>query len=494
MPLRIAVAGFQHETNSFVSGKAGLAEFEMADSWPGLLSGDALLDGTDGMNLPVAGFADAAMQDRDVDLAPILWCAAEPSGPVTDDAFEQISQRIVDGIGHVDPLDGVYLDLHGAMITESLDDGEGELLSRMRRRIGDQIPIVISLDLHANISPAMVRLADAICIFRTYPHLDMAETGARAFAALKPMIEKGVRPAMAFRQAPFLVPLPAQHTGADPARALYAGLASLGRAPDRYADIAMGFTAGDTPHTGISVVSHASSPDLADQMADVVLARILAAEDQFDSELLSAEDAVARAMSLKAERPVVIADVQDNPGAGATSDTTGLLHELVRAGARDAIVGLLNDPEAANAAHAAGVGATIEIALGGKSERSGQAPFVGTFQVDTLGDGRCAYSGSMYGGGVATLGPTAVLSVAEHGVGVQVVVTSIRNQCLDLAHFTHVGLAPERARIIVVKSTAHFRADFEPIAAAVLLAASPGAFPCRPEDFLLKRRRMVMRS
>ncbi|MEM7045205.1 MAG: MlrC C-terminal domain-containing protein [Pseudomonadota bacterium] len=246
--------------------------------------------------------------------------------------------------------------------------------------------------------------------------------------------------------------------------------------------MAMGFTAGDTPYTGVSIVAHASSSKLADEIADEVLARVLAAEDRFDTELMSAKEAVDKAMSIKADRPVVIADVQDNPGAGGTSDTTGILRELVSAGARDAIVGLLNDPEAAKAAHAAGVGEIIEIALGGKSGLPEQEPFFGRFRVERLSDGRCTYSGEVYSGGVATLGPTAVLSLAKPYVGVQVVVTSIRNQCLDLAQFTHIGVDPKLAKIILVKSTAHFRADFEPIAEAVLLAASPGAFPCRLED------------
>lgn len=491
--MRIAVAGFQHETNSFAPSKAELADFEMADSWPGLLTGEAVLAGTRGMNLPVAGFIKAAAPDRDAELLPLLWCAAEPSGPVTDEAFEEFAGRIVDGIGHADPLDGVYLDLHGAMITERFDDGEGELLARLRHRIGDDVPIAISLDLHANVSPAMVKLADAICIFRTYPHLDMAETGRRTFTVLKHMIGHDARPAMAFRQAPFLVPLPAQHTGADPASALYAGLASFDQTPESFAEIAMGFTAGDTPHTGVSIIACAPSPERADDIADQLLAKVLASENQFDTELLSAEAAVAEAMSMTADRPVVIADVQDNPGAGGTSDTTGIIEELVRAGARDTIIGLLNDPEAAEAAHAAGIGATIEVGLGGKSGLPGQKPFAGSFRVERLGNGRCACTGEMYGGAIATLGPTAVLSVAKPGIGVQVVVTSVRNQCLDLAHFTHIGLAPERAKIIVVKSTAHFRADFEPIAESVLLAASPGAFPCRLKDVPFKRLRAGVR-
>lgn len=491
--MRIAVAGFQHETNSFAPSYADLAAFEMADSWPGLLCGEEVLEGTRGMNLPMAGFIEAASRDRGTNLFPLLWCAAEPSGPVTDNTFDEISNRILEGLVKAGPLDGIYLDLHGAMITESLLDGEGELLSRVRHRVGNHIFIAISLDLHANVSPTMVHLADAICVFRSYPHLDMAKTGARAYAALKSIIDAGAPPARAFRQAPFLIPLHAQHTGSNPAASLYAGLADFDRAPDSFVEIAMGFTAGDTPDTGISIVAHAATSGVADQIADEVLSRVLAAEDRFDTELLSAETAVATAISMAGERPVIIADVQDNPGAGATSDTTGILKALVRAGASGAIVGLLQDPEAAKAAHVAGIGGMIEIALGGKSGLPGQEPFYSRFLVEKLGDGHCVYSGEMYGGGTAMLGPTAVLRVQEKDVGVQVVVTSIRNQCLDLAHFTHIGLAPKQAKIIVVKSTAHFRADFEPIARSVLLTASPGAFPCCLNDIPFARLRTGVR-
>ena len=478
---RIAIAGFQHETNSFGIGKAGLAEFEMADSWPGLLTGAEAISGTHGMNLPIAGFA-AAAQKAGATLCPILWCAAEPSGPVTDEAFDAIATRILDGLAAAMPLDGVYLDLHGAMITQSHFDGEGALLGLIRAQVGPDLPIAISLDMHANLSEQLVQRADSISIFKTYPHLDMAETGARAWARLQ-QIMSGARFAKAFRRAPFLVPVHAQATTREPARGLYADLPAE---QDRFVELAFGFTAGDTPIVGPSVIAHAPTQAKADALAEAELARFCAAKSAFDTHLATPEEAVAMAQSTRSQKPVVLADVQDNPGAGASSDTTGLLRALVDGGAQNALLGLMHDPDLARSAHAAGVGAVISGPLGGRSGLPSDAPFEGRFEVLAVRDSVIRYSGEMYGGGHADPGLSCALRILSADADVTVVVTSIRIQCLDLALFTHFGLKPEQARIIAVKSTVHFLADFEPIASRVIFTQAPGLFPCSPT--LLDRR------
>ena len=480
--MRVAIAGFQHETNSFAPSRAGLSEFEMADSWPGMMRGRSVIEGTRGMNLPIAGFVEAAETESIVELVPILWCSAEPSGPVTEEAFERISAEILERICESGPLDGLYLDLHGAMITESQIDGEGELLSRLRQLKGVSWPMVASLDLHANVSPGMVRHADCLCIYRTYPHIDMSLSGARAYRALADILITGQRPAKAFRQAPFLVPLHAQHTGSGPARALYDKVRSFDGVSGTHAELAMGFTAGDTPDTGVSVVVYADSSARANGIADEILAELRSSESDFCTRLLSAAEAVEIAISNAAKRPTVIADVQDNPGAGGSSDTTGLLRELIERGAKGVLSGLIFDPAAAAGAHSVGVGSVLKISLGGHSGVVDDNPIESRFRVVGLGNGKCAYTGEMYGGGLATLGPTAVLSPMDTCAEIKIVVTSVRNQCLDLAHFTHLGLDPNAAKIIHVKSTAHFRADFEPIAEKVLLVSSPGHFPCVLKD------------
>ena len=489
---RIAIAGFQHETNTFGVTQAAYRDFEMADSWPGLQRGADVITATAGLNLPIAGFVTEARLVRDVELVPILWCAAEPSAHVTDEAFERIGAMLLEGLRDAGAIDGIYLDLHGAMVTASFEDGEGELLRRIRSQVGPDLPVAVSLDLHANITPQLVRHATSLAIFRTYPHLDMASTGARCFAHLMLQIG-GLRPCKAFRQLPYLIPLPAQYTGADPCRRLFRLLEGLDSPAKGSADIALGFTAADMPDAGPSIVAYADTQGGADRIADRLLEEMIAAEPEFDTALLSAADAVRLAMSNRSDKPAIIADVQDNPGAGATSDTTGLLFALREQAAQGVVLGLMHDPEMAGRARQSGVGTVVSGGLGGKSGLPGQDPFEGRFRVEALSDGRCAYSGEMYGGGIGELGACAVLRVLETAADIRVVVSSQRSQCLDLAQFTQIGIEPREARIVCVKSTVHFRADFEPIASRILAAAVPGAFPCKLDQVPYRRLRKGVR-
>ncbi|MEM7317897.1 MAG: M81 family metallopeptidase [Pseudomonadota bacterium] len=475
---RIAIAGFQHETNTYAPFRAGFAEFEMADSWPGLLTGDAVIENTRGMNLPIAGAVTEAAVIGDIEPIPILWCSAEPSGHVTDAAFRRIGDMILDGLA-TGPLDGIYLDLHGAMVTESHASGEAALLARIRDQVGPDMPIGISLDLHANIAPDVVHHADVIAIYRTYPHLDMAETGARAMRELVAHMS-GLSRAVAFRQIPFPVPLNAQYTGANPCKRFYALLDALPIDGKEYVDIAMGFTASDAPDCGPSVVAYAANSTRAAELANQVAQNICAAEQEFDTYLFEPDEAVQRAKAIPGT--VILADVQDNPGAGGSADTTGLLLALVDARAVKALLGVIFDPEVAAQAHDTGIGGRFSARLGGKIGHLDIPPFEGSFQVRALSDGVIPFSGAMYGGGVAKIGPSCLLSVEGRGCDVKVVVSSVRAQCLDQALFTHFGVDPSEAKIVCVKSTVHFRADFEGISSAVLNVAAPGLFPCSLSD------------
>ncbi|WP_282153098.1 M81 family metallopeptidase [Ruegeria atlantica] len=475
---RIAIAGFQHETNCFGVTKAGLPEFEMADSWPGMLRGEKVLLETEGMNLPVAGFA-AAAQAAGVEVVPILWCSAEPSAHVTDHAFETICGMLFNGIRDAGHIDGVYLDLHGAMVTESLADGEGELLRRIRELVGPGTPVVASLDLHANISAQMVEYTDYLSVFRTYPHLDMAETGARCVPVLQQLLA-GETLYKVFQPVPYLIPLHAQHTGSAPFDEIYQLPVRLER-QETLADIALGFTAADFPDTGPACLAYSATAQKAAAAAEEIVNLFISREADLDCSMLSLEEAVSTCRERR-ERPVVLADVQDNAGAGGTSDTTGLLAALIEGGVKSVVMGLFHDPDSAMQAHEAGEGALIELAIGAKSNLAGHVPVKAEFEVLALGDGTCRYTGEMYRGGVATLGKTAALRLVEHEADIDLVVTSIRNQCLDRAHFTHIGLNPANYSVICVKSTTHFRADFEQIAGGIFAVSSPGAFLCDLEN------------
>lgn len=474
----IAVGGFQHETNTFAPHLASFEAFARADSWPALSSGEALFETMAGLNIPLSGFIDRARQHGH-QLRPLLWCSAEPSSYVTRDAFERIAAMICDGLRDSAPLDGVYLDLHGAMVTEHYEDGEGELLRRVRQVVGAEVPVVISLDLHANVTAAMVEYSDTMTIYRTYPHLDMATTGARACEQLQFLLS-GQTLHKAMRKIPFLVPLTSQCTDFEPCRSLYRSLQTTGGAGGiSSVDFAAGFPPADIAECGPAVVAYGTDRDAVEAAAGEVFRRVVDAESEFEFELLPADEAVARALSNESDKPVVLADAQDNPGAGGTSDTTGLLESLVRGGARGAVLAVLYDPAVAALAHAAGIGALLETELGAKSGFAGVEPYRGRFQVEALGDGRFVYTGAMHLNVHAELGDMALLRIVDAHSEVRVVVGSKRAQCLDLAIIRHLGIEPTAQKILAVKSTVHFRADFDPVAAATLVAIAPGANYCR---------------
>jgi microcystin degradation protein MlrC len=471
---RIAVGGFLHETNTFAPTKATYADFEHGGGWPGMVRGADVIKKMNNINTGLAGFIDVATQNG-WELVPTIACAASPSAHVTKDAFERIVPVIVEGIKAAGPIDAVYLDLHGAMVTEHLDDGEGEILARVRKVVGKDLPLVVSLDLHANVTPEMIEHADALIAYRTYPHVDMADTGRACARHLALLLQSKQKLAKAFRQLPFLIPISWQCTTDQPSKGIYEKLAALQSDAVPTLSFAPGFPAADFAHCGPSVFAYGRTQADADAAADALAKIIIGHEDDFDGKIYSPDEGVRHAMELAktANKPIVIADTQDNPGAGGDSDTTGMLRALVRNKAQRAATGVIYDPESAKAAHAAGVGATITLALGGKSGISGDAPYKETFVVEQLSDGRFIAPGPYYGGREMNMGPSASLRIGD----VRVVVSSHKAQLADQAMYRYVGIEPTEQSILVNKSSVHFRADFEPIAERLLICAAPGAMP-----------------
>lgn len=325
----IAVGGLQHETNTFAPHPATFADFEEPGGWPGLSRGAALLDAMAGASVPLAGFvAEAARLGHRI--VPLAWAAAGPSGAVTDDAFERLAGLILAQLGDAGPVDAVYLDLHGAMVTASHDDGEGLLLDRVRARIGGR-PLVASLDLHANVSDSMVETADLLVAYRTYPHVDMPATGARTARVLDRLLRAGSPPAKRHLKPDFLIPIPWQATVMEPAGSLYDRLETLERDEGCLLSLCMGFPAADVAFCGPSILCYGDDRARVDTAAEALHRAVVEAAPGFAGTIWSAEDAVRRAAGLAGpadKRPVILADVQDNPGAGATADTTGVLAAL----------------------------------------------------------------------------------------------------------------------------------------------------------------------
>ena len=472
---RIAFGGIQHETNTFAPAPATYADFEQPDGWPALTAGAELFEAVAGINLPIAGFIEAS-RAQGHELLPLTWSSATPSAQVTEDAFERLIGDMMARLKALGPVDGVYFDLHGAMVSEHFQDGEGEVLRRARALVGPEIPIVSSLDLHANITPEMIDFADRLVAYRSYPHVDFADTGARAAVELDALLRGTGGRCKAFRQFPFLIPVLGGCTLYEPAEGLYGRLPDLeSRAGVDHVSLAMGFGPADIFHCGPSVCAYGSSQDAADQAAGALAEEILAREAEFLMPVWSPADGVARAIELAAvsNRPVILADSQDNPGGGGNGDTVGLLEELLRQDAQDAALAILYDPEAAAAAHAAGKGAEITIGLGATSGLAGHRPLQATYRVERLGDGRMTGTGPFYKGARMELGPMALLRLG----GVRVVVASRKLQAADQSCFRHLGVEPAEQKILALKSSVHFRADFQPIAEDILVVAAPGPNP-----------------
>lgn len=485
--LKVLVAGYQHETNTFAPTRADWAAFNRGDSFPAFIHGQAMLDKLAGINLPIGGFIEAA-RVKGWQLVPSSWCGAIPSSYVTEDAFERISASILDDVAR-GGFDAVYLDLHGAAVAEHVADTEGELLARIRRVVGADLPIVASLDLHANVTRRMLQEADALVSYRSYPHVDMAATGELAAQLLARRLKLGRRELLHFRRLPFLIPLNAQSTWMEPAKSIYEELLDLDRDFGSVLSFCMAFPAADFAECAPMVWGYGEHAEQAVQR----LGERVSEPSQWRLNTLEAPDAVAHAMALASNRskPVVMADTQDNPGAGGDSNTTGLLHALLQQGAGrrfpgQVALGLMFDPDAAAMAAAAGVGATISTTVGKAvptfTGQLSDPPVSGRFTVRAVHDGKVTLKGLMMTGLTVHLGPCTCLEID----GVLVAVASGKKQMLDRELFRMVGITPEAMKIIVVKSSNHFRADFTPLvenaATDILIAKAAGPMAADPAD------------
>lgn len=495
--MRIAIAGLQHESNTFLPGTTPLAAFEQPGGWPPLSRGPEMLSGLRGTAVPTAGALAVAEQRPDVAIVPIQWGLAQPSAPIARAAFDSLADAIVEGISTAHaaaPLDGVYLDLHGAMVIDGIDDGEGELLRRLRTRIGDALPIAVSLDLHANLSPGFVDRVTLLDGYRAYPHDDMVETGARTFRRLLAHLDQRAgRPATRLVRPDYLVALTWQCTLADPAKCLRdRAEAMMAADPDLAVFQAYGFPLADIADCGPAIVVQHPDAARATAVADTVLAAWGAVEADFDGPIPTATEAVRDAMALArapGDGPVVIADTQDNPGGGGPGDTPGMLKALLDQGADGAVLVHIADPAAVQAAHRTGVGGTVDLGLGGKQLPEYGAPVPGPWRVEALGDGRFSGVGPMYRGNRINLGPVAVLAQA----GVRVIVAGPKMQASEPGLLHHLGLDPAYVPILVVKSSVHFRGAYQAMAKAVLVGRAPGPVTADLRDLRYRRLRPGLR-
>ena len=464
--MRFFVAMFSHETNTFSTIATDRTQFESRN----LRYGGEILETYRGTGTCLGGMIDAAAA-RGVTLAPSIAAAASPSGRVTTEIFDDVTRRMLDDLRLNGPFDGILLDLHGAMVTDGAEDGEGTLLAAVREAVGGRVPIAVTLDFHGNVTRGMARHATLLHGYKTYPHVDMAERGREATERLLDVIAGRLRPTVALRQPPLLPPLGRQGTARGPMRRLYDRAAEMERDPKVVSiSIFAGFPLADIHDAGLSVyVITNDDQALADRLADELTELAWKHRHEFMHAGLAVPEAVARALAIDG-RPVVLADMADNTGGGAPGDGTEILRELVRVGARATTVACIWDPEAAAACARAGVGATVTLKVGGKTDTRHGAPVEVTGRVRTLSDGRFVHKGPMMRGLEGRLGPTTVLDVND----LKIILISLRWQTLDPEMIRFVGIDPLGEKILVVKSTIHYRAAFEPIAHEIVEVDAPG--------------------
>jgi microcystin degradation protein MlrC len=475
MSFTILTAEFSHESNTFSIKPADLADFEMR----GILQGEAALAARGDANTPLAGFLDVARPEGWRVIHAVSAHAA-PSGPVTSRAYEHLAGLIVSAAeAHRGKLHGVALGLHGAMVTADSQDGEGELLSRLRAVLGRDLPIAMTLDPHANVTQRMAELADIIVAYKTYPHVDMRDCGRQAAQILGRAMKGEIRPVTIRATRPMLEEVNGGRTDIGPMIGRIARARAYEQEPDVFAvSVNGGFGNADIAEVGPSVlVTGQGDMDRHRAFAEAMMDDIWNGRLQPINSYLPVEAAAEEAKRFDAGNgPLVIADYADNPGGGGYGDSTNLLAALLAADVRNACFGPIVDPQTVQALAGTPIGETIAVRLGGKTDAAvGGGPLALQAKLLWLGKGGYVGDGPMLGGLKGDWGPTAVLRVGD----IDILVVSYPQQMLDLQQFRAFGIDPVAKRVVAVKSMQHFRAAFEPIAGKVIVCDS-GAL-CTPD-------------
>ncbi|MCR9277044.1 MAG: M81 family metallopeptidase [Pseudomonadaceae bacterium] len=459
--MRIALAGIEHETNTYCSGQTELTDFYVQ-------RGEKMLRAA-GQQNALGGAVDACLESG-VEVAPILHAFAQPSGTISAQAYDGLKTELLERLSDAAPVDAVLWLVHGAGVVDGIPDLEGDLIAASRQLLGADTAMAGVFDLHGNITQAMASDLNGVFACHEYPHVDMHVQSSEAVAHLIEMVTSGRRARCTVVQLPLLMPTTTTFSGPGK-RALASVLAA--EAENDVVDISWfhGFPFTDVAHVGSSVVvtSYADGASLAQQVAQDIWEQ----RESFRPDVLNADQALARAQSLldgSGSGPVVINETSDNCGAGAPGDGTHLLRAMLAADlAGRACFGFVVDPATATQAHSAGVGSTIEVRLGGHTDDLHGAPIEANAYVKALSDGRLVLQ-HMYAGAPLHLGPMAQLLID----GLDVVVASRRSQTFDLEPFLAVGIDVMRYDIVALKSSNHFRACFESLASAIVTADTPG--------------------
>jgi microcystin degradation protein MlrC len=475
--MRVAVGGISHETNTFCRGESTLANFQER-AWA---EGEQMIERNRGVRNYIGGIIDAAEQ-QGIELAPTFFASATPSATISADTYDTLRGNLLSAMTAVGEIDAVCLTLHGAGVADGIDDIEGDIIQHVRELYGPDMPIVVTLDLHGNITDQMVEHADALLGVNLYPHTDSYDRGVEAIELIPKLVAGEVKPVMHLTVLPMMVP--STTTNLSPAKDVNE-LCWEVETRDGVIDCTFyhGFAPADIPKVGISVLAIADGDaDLARQVSEGIAGHIWEIREQFRVTPTPPAEAFRQALASDG-RPVIINEKADNPGGGGPGDGTHLLRAMIEADLQEACFGFIYDPETAAQAHAAGVGFTIDIRLGGKTEELHGEPIETRAYVKALTDGRFIQQSPMGRGGKVDLGKMARLVIG----GIDVLVSSIRTQTLDDEVFRLHGIDVTRYKIVAIKSSNHFRAGFEPISHAIIRADTPGLVSADLSTFDYKR-------
>jgi microcystin degradation protein MlrC len=468
---RIAIGQISHETNVFSPMPTPLQAWRDR----GLYVGQEILETYKGTRSAIGAYLEVAEREG-WEIIPTVCAAAMPSAPTDTETYAWLKRHLLEPIAAEKP-DAVLLSVHGAMMAEGVDDPEGDLARAVKEIIGER-PLLLAMDLHGNITPEMCASCDGVFAFDTNPHIDGYERGLESAECLRRIFAGEVRPVVGFAHPPMMPPTINMRTSEGPMVELFT-LAREWEAKPGIINVSIfgGFPYCDFQWTGTSIVTTADGdPELARACSEAIAARAWAIREQFLKRIPTPEEAVQQAIGLLQDgsgdrRPVILADVADNPGGGGSGDTTELLRELFRQGVRGVAAAAIWDPESASQAIKVGVGGTAEFRIGGKAEPAYGAPVVVTGTVRAITDGLFVARGPMARGLTWNMGATAVVEAA----GIKIVLNSTRIACNDADVFRSVGIDPADSPVLLIKSRGHFRASFEPMARTIIEVDAPGA-------------------
>jgi microcystin degradation protein MlrC len=487
--MRILVGGISQESNTFAPTRTTMEQMRSQNFYIGENMRDIQLENE------IGGFFKAA-REEDVEFIPVLFMQTLPSGIFAAADFAELKQLLLfqlqQAMGTAEPIDGIYFAMHGAMVAEGCDDVEGELTAIIRAEVGDVLPFVISLDPHANVTKRMVAQVSALVGYKTFPHVDFLETGYTAAKLLFSIVGGEVAPKMVMRKIPMIVPAENSRT-------------SEGPFADLWTEAARGVQRGDSIVTslfpvqpwidveelGFAVVVVSTDAQKAEQEADRLSDLAWNKRHEFDVEQVRVAQIVAQAQQAKADglgvvgEPFIISDSADSPGAGSSGDSNAVLQQLLELNAQEQLNCLLSivDAPAVEKAIASGIGATVEVSIGYTVNTTQGKPLAVRGRVSTIGDGKFHLSGGSVKDTEANMGRCVVLEIDR----ISLIVCEKATYSGDPGMYRSLGLEPSAADIVLVRSAAQFRADYEQISSRIFILDTPGTSPANLKSLTFRK-------